>query len=497
MRFLGKIVLLYWLILLAIALPQWFLRRAPIPPHYWITESKVINGNRDLYIRLNDIGITKRITIDPAPDYMPIWSPDGQWIVFETDREIGDGLVNPSLYLIRPDGRQSRHLINLPFSPTTHLIEWSPDSQTLAIEFQSNNRSLLRLISIPEGRLIQEFVTEPISTESTWSSNGKWLLSRQFQGFIADGSEQSLLYRIDVQTGQRLLLSTLPAAHNFRWSPNDEWVIFVAPQNGNQEIFRVHNDGTNLQNLTNHPMNDTRPAWSPDGEWIAFTRNAIGADQINVFQMRPDGTDLRAMTDQLGLNLYPQWSPNGEKILFTSVETRRGVAGWTLSAINQQTQNINVLAKNIESSPPPQWSPNGEWLVTIGGLVLRNDVYVLNPDQNIYQRLTYSLYRHENPVWSPDGQWIIYRARDEIRQVHIDQNDLSAVQVLSDFHPARDARTYAHYWSPTLDHYEMFSGWSPDMPQCKFGCTIIFWGFLTVPIMVAIPRIMYYLVKVA
>ena len=68
-------------------------------------------------------------------------------------------------------------------------------------------------------------------------------------------------------------------------------------------------DGTDVQRLTDAPGNDAHCAWSPDGEWIAFTsaRGGFKGESMlhpynpqpygDIYVMRADGSDQHALTD--------------------------------------------------------------------------------------------------------------------------------------------------------------------------------------------------------
>jgi TolB protein len=82
----------------------------------------------------------------------------------------------------------------------------------------------------------------------------------------------------------------------------------------NSEVFVADVDGKHATNLTKSPAFDGWPRWSPDGRWIAFASNKSLNTQIYV--MRPDGTEVHRVAPTEGRATAPVWSPDGRLIYF-------------------------------------------------------------------------------------------------------------------------------------------------------------------------------------
>lgn len=66
---------------------------------------------------------------------------------------------------------------------------------------------------------------------------------------------------------------------------------------------------------------DTRPAWSPGGEWIAFSSERAGGPDL--WMIRPDGRELTRLTESPAAETSPSWSPDGREIVYVSTESGR------------------------------------------------------------------------------------------------------------------------------------------------------------------------------
>jgi len=160
--------------------------------------------------------------------------------------------------------------------------------------------------------------------------------------------------------------------YNASFSPNGEWVVFTSERRGSADIFRVHPDGTGLEQLTSHPSYDDQAALSPDGQFLAFvsTRDA-GSTDIYVLDLRTGET--KNITRAQGGDFRPQWSPDGRLIAFSS-----------------------------DRGKPPQMA-QGRW-----EQVHEASVYIMKANGEELRQLTTDGQLGGSPKWSPNGQDVIF-----------------------------------------------------------------------------------------
>ena len=92
-------------------------------------------------------------------------------------------------------------------------------------------------------------------------------------------------------------------------------IVFTHLGFDNYEIYVMDADGGSRENLSNHPVDDEDPDWSPDGTKITFVSRRTGEYQIYV--MDADGNNQIRLTDGPGAKREPDWSPDGQKIAFS------------------------------------------------------------------------------------------------------------------------------------------------------------------------------------
>lgn len=198
-------------------------------------------GDRELYIIGVNGAAETRLTDHPARDMMPTWSPDGQQLLFTSDR---DG--NAELYVMRRDGSQLRRLTTNPLAdlyPT-----WSPDGRTIAWVRANGEHGDLLLMD-PDGthvRALQRglrFLAHPI-----WSP-ASHQIAFDYDG-NGDGFNEP--YRLDVAGGTPQLIPTQDLGVGEwwidSWEPNGRSILMT-------HIHFVVRDGTLLaDNLQQIPV---------------------------------------------------------------------------------------------------------------------------------------------------------------------------------------------------------------------------------------------------
>ena len=97
------------------------------------------------------------------------------------------------------------------------------------------------------------------------------------------------------------------------WSPDGEWLAFSAaePDTELNSLYFYNLESGDLEEIT-MPENVAAPAWSPDGEWLALHF----AGQLAI--VRPDGSDLTLLYEDEACIENPQWSPDGEWLIVSA-----------------------------------------------------------------------------------------------------------------------------------------------------------------------------------
>ena len=156
-------------------------------------------------------------------------------------------------------------------------------------------------------------------------------------------------------TGLTNLTETQETEHkgdNLRcdWSPKSNSIAFGSSRDGNEEIYVMNADGSDVVRLTGDlvadqpdaPGPDANPAWSPKGDRIAFESNRHTPPNTptnaEIYVMNADGTDQRRLTFSAGQDTKPTWSPLGDRIAF-----QRRIAG-----------HLQVFTMNPDGSDPKQ-----------------------------------------------------------------------------------------------------------------------------------------------
>lgn len=188
------------------------------------------------------------------------------------------------------------------------------------------------------------------------------------------------------------------------WSPDGQWIAFVA----GTQIFKMRFTGTafdttTLTQLTFEGRNFF-PAWSPDGQWIIHDRTYAYPESSSVqgiWLLSTDGNNRY----KISTGRYPRWSPNGQHIIF--VDWFDNVTGGIVRYDRQTATRTLLLDGRGADIRQPKYSPNGNkiafwsnsnlWLMDTSG---SNQHQLTTQGIDVSFGLPFS--------WSPDGTRIVY-----------------------------------------------------------------------------------------
>ena len=234
---------------------------------------------------------------------------------------------------------------------------------------------------------------------------------------------------------------------------NSGRILFVSNRDGNDEIYTMNPDGSDVVRMTYNNVPDGRASWSSNGTHIAFASGAVGSRDIYV--MNANGEGLRNVTNTPAADEdWPEWSPRGNMLIFSS--NREGNHEIYVSDIDGE--GLTRLTTRPQDDKWPTWSPDGTKIAFQSdlGLPARTDVFVMNADGSGITRLTTAEAFDQMPTWSPDGTRIAFMsARDGDAEIWMMNADGSMQTQVTSNVAIADARPS---WSRQLNKIVFTSG---------------------------------------
>jgi TolB protein len=203
------------------------------------------------------------------------------------------------------------------------------------------------------------------------------------------------------------------------WAPDGSSLAYVYRGTNFADIFVTDDQGQSQTRLTNSQStvldnNDwnLRPAYSPDGQSIAFVSDRNSA-LPTLWLINADGSGRRALATP-GVQEEEvdavSWSPDGSQLAFTMFNEPGPTQIGLVSLPTAGRQQGRVLTTQAGGALDPAWSPDGNWLAFAGHDGPALEIYAMQPGDadSVPTRLTADGLLARSPVWSPDGQHIAY-----------------------------------------------------------------------------------------
>jgi eukaryotic-like serine/threonine-protein kinase len=371
--------------------------------------------NSDIYVTLVGSSEIRRLTSDPAMESNPTWSPDGRQIAFLRARPEG-----ATIQLVSALGGADRKLSDF---RGADWLRWSPDGRWLAagraanVAGQPGGIYLIppdggdsRPLIVPTaGRALSLPAFSPDGRRLAYGSCSRDSDSGRF------GDCDIYLVELDAlvnPTGlpERLTTQRSLSVGGITWTRDGTAVVYSAGLTSFSEyLWRAGVDGTRpperLEIVAEHA---TAPAMARSRDRLAFARVLTDADIYRVEAGRPAqlvvGSTFRD-------EMEPRLSPDGRRLVFGSQRAGDVIDIWVSDADGSNARQLTHGPGRDQGSP--YWSPDGR-RIAFDSLGQDNQfhIWMIDADGGTPRRITTKADNEHTPTWSRDGR-SVYFSRDE------------------------------------------------------------------------------------
>jgi Tol biopolymer transport system component/DNA-binding winged helix-turn-helix (wHTH) protein len=339
----------------------------------------------------------RRLTNLTEPTSDPAFSPDGSRVAFS---RAGN---SPGIYVKQIDGEQ---LLQVTHDASDCCAVWSPDGQTIAFSrFTATGRAINTVPS--QGGEVRQLVTTGLSFhhgELDWSPDGKFLA---FSSETSKGSSSLFAYLFDQSDTRRW---TGPGEQGRDWgpafSPDGQHLAFVrnAGPGAPDQIMVATIDLRDSHQLTSVAMKIlSPPAWDADGQSILFASDR--SQDVGLWRVPIKGGDPFPVPEGGPTATRPAIARRGYHLAFQAVANEVAIWEMTLSSLEPHEEPLVTSGRGRNEGL--QISPDGKKLAFMSDRSGSMEIWMSDRDGSNPIQLS-AVGQAGTPRWSPDSKSIAF-----------------------------------------------------------------------------------------
>jgi Tol biopolymer transport system component len=376
---------------------------------------------------------TQKETLLIQNAFNPEYSPDGKQIAFDAS------WAGPRrIWAVDHRGQNPKQWTSDSSEGINHVRpRWSPDGTRIVFQNIERTKFDIRVFDLATSNSVWVTNDAVQDLNPVWSPSGEFIYFSSYRGgginiwraaISADLSNVGAPQQLTIGAGQDVEIAISRDSKRLAFSILRQnaniWKLPVVPETGRA-------DGP-PQQVVATTREDSRGAWSPDGNMIAFNSDRTG--EMNLWLLELESGRSRQITKGSGGDYQANWSPDGKRLAFFS--SRAGTADvWS---VDIETGALEQLTSSESVNVNPFFSPDGTLIAYNSDQTGRPEVWVMNADGSGQRQLSNSGVMGHFMRWSREGDAVIYRsprAGDAgTVKLHLDGNETVLAEVSGGAH---------------------------------------------------------------